>query len=114
MSTIQITQGDTYPPLRATLSDSVGPIDLTGATVTLVIRPRLSSGGPVVGGACAITPPASSGVVTYDWQTGDTDTPGEYLAEWHVLSGTDQWTVPSSGSLTLTIRPQLAGIVAPP
>jgi len=52
--------------------------------------------------------------VTYDWQAGDTDTPGEYVVEWHVTASGKRWTVPSADPVTLTIRPQLAGIVVPP
>lgn len=58
--------------------------------------------------------PATAGVVTYDWQAGDTDTPGEYVVEWHVTASGKRWTVPSADPVTLTIRPQLAGIVVPP
>lgn len=43
--TIKLVQGDNSPQLKLTLTDSTtnSPIDLTGATVTLHVKPRDSS-----------------------------------------------------------------------
>jgi len=73
---------DLEPPIRRTIIDAnTGlPYDLTGASAVFYMK---TVGGSVKinGAAAIIESPASSGIIRYDWTTGDTDTSGEYYAE---------------------------------
>jgi hypothetical protein len=102
-SEFTIKQSDTSRPVKVTLST-----DLTGALVNF----RMSDSA----GALAINEPATiitpsvvidgviSGVVQYDWQTGDTDTPGRYYAEFVVTYfGGRIETFPADGYLYIVI-----------
>lgn len=98
-----IKQGDTYPPVRATLTDYSGTaIDLTDATVTF--RMVDANGNTVIAaGACTITN-AATGEVQYQWAEADTDTPGRFRAEFVVeFSGGAIATVPNSNYIIVEI-----------
>ncbi len=75
-------KGDTLPALTDTLLVGGLPVDLTGATVSLVMTHMQ---GLETVEAEALTPaPTTSGVVLYDWEDGDTATSGMYRVEWRV------------------------------
>jgi hypothetical protein len=97
-----IKNGDTAPAYVVNLQEDVdttpAAINLTSATsVTFKMRLVDTTGAPEVSGACVVTS-AASGTVTYEWDPGDTATPGTYDVEFQILwnDGTIE-TVPNSG-----------------
>lgn len=107
MADFYIKQGDTLPRLGATLKKVSGaPINLTGATVTF--KMRSSAGGSTKVSAVATVLSAAGGTVEYAWQEADTDTEGQFDAEWIVDWGAGlRQRVPNSGFFTVAV---LAGI----
>jgi hypothetical protein len=101
-------QNDTSPNMVVTVSDSNGPIDLTGAsTVTLVMKGQQSS--TLVTGACG-TENMHAGAALYTWGATDTEVPDEYQTEVEILWSTGiRQTVPndSDNNPTLKIATQL-------
>lgn len=103
-----LKRGDTLPYLVATLSDDSGPVDLTGATVKFVLRQsrtRCATGEPaLLLKKDAVVADPASGVVRYEWASGDTDTAGQFDGEFEVTfpSG-GRWTFPSSGYIPVNI-----------
>jgi len=85
-----IKQNDTAPAYVADLLDDYGlpgesAINLTSATsVTFKMRLADTTGTPKISDAMTITT-AANGRVTYEWQTGDTDTAGTYNVEFEIL-----------------------------
>lgn len=81
-----VSRGDTAPAVTDTLQDYLGVVvNLTGAAVRFhmvdrngVVKVNAAATGPS-GGALDTT-----GQVQYQWIAGDTDTAGEFLAEWQV------------------------------
>lgn len=78
-----IKRNDTTNALQATLQDADGvAVNLTGATVKFKMRLASSRVTKVDASATIVT--AASGIVKYTWQTGDTDTAGNYEGEFEV------------------------------
>jgi hypothetical protein len=107
-----IKNGDTAPAYVVDLQDDVDStpvaINLTSATsVTFKMRLTGTTGAPAITQAMTVTD-AANGRVTYEWQTGDTDTPGTYDAEFEILwtDGTIE-TVPNDGYLTIIVTDDL-------
>lgn len=89
-----IKKGDRLPTLEATLKYADGGvIDLTGATVKLIMAATPGS-TPKVATAGVVTN-AAGGVVQYLWAAGDTDTAGRYVAEFEVTANGKTLTVPN-------------------
>lgn len=104
-----IKRNDTRPAIRATLSaasidvftsvkffmyDSTGTAKVAGVTATIITQPSSSSGG----------------VVQYQWNgaAGDTDTAGEYDAEFQVtFDDGRKETYPNNGFIKVHIGPDL-------
>jgi hypothetical protein len=102
-----IKQGDNYPPLRATLRDQDGPIDLTTALeVRLVLRSQ-GSGLAFISGDVTF-PDAAGGEVQYAWLEGDTDDIQSFNGEFEITwpDGKIQ-TVPNDGYFTVEVKPDL-------
>lgn len=100
---------DTMPPIQATLSSGGSAMNLTTATsVKFIMKAVAGLTAKVASPAVIVTP--ASGVVRYDWATGDTDTPGDYTAEWEITwaAGKKQ-TVPTLTYHTVTILADLDG-----
>ena len=103
-----IKRNDTAPSILAALKDSsLNAVDLTNATVRFYMRLRGAPAAKVDAEATIVS--AVDGTVRYDWAASDTDTEGEYNAEWEVTfpsSGGVQ-TFPNSGYKTITITADL-------
>lgn len=117
MTDFTIKSGDTAPALTATLYDGTTPLNLTGASVTLRMR-AVGFALPVLDDVPAvIVAPPEDGKVSYSWQTGDTDEPGDFEVEWTVtFAGGAVQTFPTAGYTEVQIEPSLAeppGVVLP-
>jgi hypothetical protein len=100
-----IKQNDTSPSLTATLR---GIGDLTGATVVFHMRPKNEKTPKVINGAVDITDVAEK-IVRYDWVTGDTDTAGNFEAEFQVTyAGGRIETVPNNSYIDIKIIDDIA------
>ncbi len=113
MSTFPLSQGDTLPILTSSLVDGAGEaIDLTTATVQF--RMRATDGGAlVIDSPASIVGVATLGNVSYSWQSGDTDTPGYYFAEWRVTyGGGGILTVPNETPILIRTRARLEDLAA--
>lgn len=112
MDPVYIKQHDTQPSISATLTEDGVAVDITGATVTFVMRPRLCrhevpAASPKVE-AAAVVVDAATGQVRYDWAVGDTDTEGQFDAEFKVSIAGAVTTYPSSGYLPIVISKDLS------
>lgn len=98
-----IKENDLQPWLRATLVQADGtPIDLTGATVRFVMQQQDAPTLKVDAGAVIVD--ATKGVVEYRWAIGDTDTPGNYRAEFKVILPGSRLTVPNAEYITVRVE----------
>lgn len=82
--------GDLEPPLRRQIIDAETglPFDLTGASAKYIMTEPDKTTGKI-NAAAVIETPVTSGFVRYDWQSGDTDTAGDFPSEFQItlLSG---------------------------
>lgn len=108
MADLTIKTFDTYPPLVATLTDQNGPIDLTEATSVVVVLKGQS--GATITGQCTITD-AAQGVVSYQWEDGDTDNADTYQVEWMITwpSGIQKVPNAAADNPTVEVDASLAG-----
>jgi hypothetical protein len=109
-STFTIKQGDLAPPLQATLTDSKNQkMNLTGNlgiqfqmklrqhAQNEAVALKVDAAGSVVGAA-------TDGVVKYEWVGADTDTIGEYIAEFKVTQSDGKpRTVPNPTFITVRV-----------
>lgn len=80
---LELRRGDTRPALVVTLDDDGAVVDLTNATtVTVVCKPSVA-GVPVI--RRATTDFTAEGVVTMQWQDGDTDVSCTMKVEFEVI-----------------------------
>ena len=110
MARIVIKKDDLRPNIVATLVDSNGDaVDLSTATgVKFVMRAGGASTAKVDYAASITT--AASGIVTYTWVSGDTDTAGIYNGEFEVNWGSSVYqTFPADGYLEIEIVDDLGG-----
>lgn len=86
MLSFKIKRGDTSPALRFQAKDraSSNPIDLTGASVELLMA---SAAGVSKIAAAGVVESAANGIMRYNWQSVDTDTVGTYFATMRVTFG---------------------------
>jgi len=106
MATIRRKQGDTYPPIEATLENKDGTaINLTGATVAF----HTKRAGTVVTNAAATVTDATGGEVSYTLVAADTAAAGEYEIEWEItFSDGSTQSVPTDRNDILIVAPQIA------
>lgn len=112
----EIKTGDTAPSLAASLFrlENGSPVDadLTDAlAVRFIMKSSPRATTVTVQAACFIVD-AATGQVRYDWQPGDTDTPGDFVGEFEVAwnDGTFE-TFPSDGFMCIKIGRDLGGAV---
>ena len=113
----KIKQNDTWPPIYARLEDVNGEINLNNATVRFLMRTEKATELKVDGTAHILTPVEREAFdtdeppnVKYSWNPdkSDTDTVGEYLAEWEATydDGSVQ-TFPNVGYNAVVISKEL-------
>jgi len=93
---ISVYKGQLSPSVTDTISVDNTPVNLTGATVTFNMRLTTSS-TVQLSHAATITSP-TTGQVQYNWNSGDTNTPGQYAFWWTITpsGGTAQDTPESN------------------
>lgn len=101
---IKITEGDTAPPYRTTLTENGESKDLSNASNVQFEMVHTNADVTVSGSADIVS--ASDGTVAYHWVDGDTSEPGLYLVEWTVEydDGSEQG-FPNDSPDLLFIRP---------
>ncbi len=102
-----IKRGDRLPTLARTLQYQDGSaIDLTGCTVTWVMRTKV--GGEIKVSAPATIVSALEGRVEYAWASPDTSAVGEFVGEWRVLYPDGKTlTVPTLNFVTVHVKESL-------
>lgn len=111
MSDFVIKQHATLPRLDAILRRGSSKINLTGATVKLVLRPRQDPGNETLTRIldAVIVDDGSEalrGQVYYDFTSNDTSEEGDFLGNWHVKFSDDSVdVVPTLGSFTIVVEP---------
>lgn len=100
MTVTNYKRNDRLPIYTATLVQQLDgvttPIDLTGTTVTFIMRAEDDLAPKVEAEATVVD--AEAGAVSYAWAVGDLATAGTYLCEWQVTYPDGRTlTVPSSG-----------------
>lgn len=106
MSDVELVQGDTRPAVEGTLRVTrTGDIlDLTNAeSIKFQLRKADDELYTVDGEAIFVN--RTAGRVRYEWDDGDLNNPGEYLAQWEIVWDDDtvQTTNPAN---TIEIRRQ--------
>lgn len=100
-----IKQGDLAPILTIQFKNGTSPVDLTGATAVAKIRRRHQT--TVLTKTLTVSTP-TSGVGTYQWVAGDTDTAGTYEVEGlATFSGSIPERFPQRSNLELIIMPKV-------
>jgi len=104
-----INQGDTAPLFYDELTyDNGAKIDLTGATVTFVMR-ALTSNRPLslTGKVTVITP--AEGKVAYEPSAADSAVVGNYMTQWAIVfAGGEKMTVPTEGYSWVQVQENLS------
>lgn len=106
MAEFTIKQNDTSPALKIQCIDNSGTaIDITGADVEFHMIDDADGTEKVNSSSGTTITDASNGYVQYEWSTGDTDTVGQYDAEFQVTysDGTIE-TFPNNGFITVNIH----------
>lgn len=81
--TFYLKQNDTSPAMLATLQDANGTaVNLTAATVRLHMRAIGATQTKVNASATLVDP--NNGIVRYNWSASDTNTVGQFQAEFQV------------------------------
>jgi hypothetical protein len=100
MATFDIKTGDTRPSIVYALTPTT--VDLSGASVAF--RYRIAGTTTWTTKTATVSTPTGTPTVLYNWQTGDTATPGFYEAEFVVTYlGGDIETFPNSEFITVNI-----------
>lgn len=108
MATFNIKQNDTSPAIQFALTPT--SVVLTGSTVVFNMKLRGSTGTPIISReAATIVTATGTPTVKYEWQVGDTVTPGNYVAEFEVTysDGTIE-TFPNNSWIDVAIYPDIA------
>lgn len=111
MADYYVKAGDDTPVITAVLQDLFRvPVNLTGASVAVHLRPTLTATGVINGaGTVDADQNLNRGKVTFTLPTGGLLTVGEYLVEWEVTFSTGKkQTFPNGSYSILEVVPQLA------
>jgi len=111
MSEVTFVQGDTGPPIKATLKQKSETGVLTAVNLTAIgvntvkFQMRRPDDKRYTVNAAATIVEATTGKVKYEWAPNDLDVPGEYIGQWEMtyLDGKVQTTEPPN---TITVRKQ--------
>lgn len=106
-----INQGETEPIFAQQIYDSTGsPVNLAGATGSLVLRNQASPSAVTVTGRVTIFD-AANGKIQWQPSAQDTSAPGLYQAKWQITwaNGTPQ-SYPTDGWLEVSIEPSLVAM----
>lgn len=101
--------GDTGEPLQIAIVDNIGrtPVDLTDASVIFTMLEINDDGTTtaLVDAAATIESPETAGLITYNWEAGDTTVAGAHQAYFVVTydSGIVE-TYPRKGFLEINIE----------
>jgi hypothetical protein len=99
-----LKKGDRLPKIKGTIVDGEGlVVDLTGATVRFHMRAQLGAAALKVDAPATVVS-AVAGTVEYAWASADTDTPGDFNAEWVVSFGSSDRTHPNDGHIHVHIQ----------
>jgi hypothetical protein len=103
MATATWKQNDLEPEVRSTLQNADGSaINLTGATAVYFLMRPVSGGTTIRTTATVVN--AATGIVSYDWTSGDTATVGSYYQEWEIMWPSSRpQTVPNDSYNTIVI-----------
>lgn len=112
-----IQANDLLPSIQGIASTKGAPVDLTNATsVRFIMRSADAAfvpsftGGPKVNAAAVFDGSKTGGGLRYDWTTGDTATPGNYVAQFSAtFPGAKPQTFPTTTYITITILADLDG-----
>jgi len=101
-----IGQNDTADDLVRVLTKADGSvIDLTGCTVDFRMINKVSD--RIITGACTVTSEAG-GMVTYEWQPGDTSEAGDHSGKFYVTYPSTQiGTVPNNDEVTIVVDAEI-------
>lgn len=106
---IEVRENDLQPIASTVLSRGSTVIDLTAegaTTVKFTMRHRYDSAVKIDEATAAITD-GPNGKLAYTWVTGDTDTPGVYLADWEVTFPGGPETFPTRASDIVIVHPRV-------
>jgi len=94
------------PYLMLSIKDADGvAFDLTGASFAKFQMKDDEGNMKITDGSGTIVSPPTSGILKYQWQTGDTDTEGNFYAEFDIeYSAGDDLTVPVDGDILIMIK----------
>lgn len=113
MAEFSIKANDLKPSIAATLGFAgVEPTGPLVGTVQFIMRRVGTVAATTIATveAPAVIVDAATWKVRYDWVEGDTDTAGEYLAEWEVTDAQGKpQTFPGDSYHSITIFPDLDG-----
>lgn len=103
MADFEIKAHDLLPVLRVNLTRGGFNVDVTAATSIKFIMTDKSTFTVVVN-HLVVVEDAPNGLVRYDWLTGDTVTPGDYLGEFQAIwPGPKPETFPTDSYMTIEI-----------
>lgn len=106
-SRITLKQNDLLPTIIATVEDETGTVvDLTNAlSVAFSMRNQYTGTLKINAAAASFYGARTTGQVQYTWASGDTDTIGDYIAEFEItwLTGNKQQSAPQKVNLYISI-----------